>query len=260
MLLRIAYDGAAYSGFVVQDNAHTVAAELEQALSTVDPAVSSIVCASRTDAGVHATDQVISFTTEKEVSCRGWVLALNQRLPDDIAVQSACYVPDDFEPRVDPIFKRYVYCVLSSAVRDPFWAKRAWHVREPLDLELMRSEARSLLGEHDFAAFRSARDPRTNTRREIRALAIRQSPEEPRLLRFTVEGNRFMHNMVRIVVGTLVDVGRGRRSPGTVERALNGGQRTDLGMTAPAEGLYLNHVELRTTTADAWPPTTRQIP
>lgn len=260
LLLRVAYDGSQYSGFAPQTNANTVAAELQRALLSVDPAASTLTCASRTDAGVHARDQIVSFATEKDISSRGWVLALNQKLPDDIAVRSASLVDDDFEPRVDPLWKRYVYYVLQAPLRDPFWHRRAWHVREQLDLEAMHREGRTLLGQHDFAAFRSARDARTETVREIRQLSMRHLPDDERVVEFRVEGNRFLYNMVRIIVGTLVDVGRGRCAGGTCVSALASKDRTDLGMTAPPEGLYLSHVELRSAGRDAWPPAAETTP
>lgn len=252
-MLLIAYDGAAYSGFAIQNNAKTVSGELRKALLTIDPDVGVITGSSRTDSGVHARNQPVSFTTKKSVKSRGWVLALNQYLPSDIRVSYAAETPLDFDPRVAPLFKRYCYRVFNAQAEDPFISRTSWRIGQALRLSKMREEAQYLLGEHDFRAFRSTDDIRVNTVRTIHEIQLNSDALDPRQISIFVTGNRFMYNMVRIIAGTLVDVGRGRLPPQSTLRALRSGQRTDLGMTAPAHGLMLEHVELPDWGQDGWP-------
>lgn len=253
-MLVVAYDGAPYSGFVKQNNGPSVAAELERAIAIIDPAASAVTASSRTDAGVHARGQVVSFTTEKLLTSRSWVLALSGYLPPSVSVVRAALAPLEFDPRVDPILKRYRYRVLRSHTGDPLLALRAMRVHNPLDLSLMRAEAHLLEGEHDFAAFRSAVDLRTNTIRTLHQVTVNEAVEDPRIVDIVVVGDRFMHNMVRIIAGTLVDVGRGRLAPGRVTDAFLHKDRALLGVTAPAAGLYLEQITLRTQLIDVWPP------
>jgi tRNA pseudouridine38-40 synthase len=256
--LQIAYDGRRYSGFAPQSNGVTVGGVLEEALLKIDPARGKVLCASRTDAGVHARCQIVSFTTQKEIQSRGWVLALEQALPEDISVVAAGRVPADFDPRRDPLYKRYRYRVLQSPVVDPFLVGRVYRVFRPLDLPRMQAEAAALVGEHDFSAFRAARDARESTIRRLSEVSLGIDPTDPRLLQIVVVGNRFLYNMVRIIAGTLVDVGRGRVQPGCFAKALVSKRREDLGMTAPAAGLCLEHIELRTPLMDRWPSSSPQ--
>lgn len=253
LLLELRYDGGPFAGFVRQENAHTVAAELELAIRRMDPEAGALTCSSRTDSGVHALHQIASFVSQKSIESRGWVLGLGQLLPDAVAVTAVSKVDLDFDPRKDPIWKRYRYRVLTSPVPDPFEAGRAFHVLTRLDLSLMREEAKLIVGQHDFAAFRSARDERPVTIRTLHSVQLEEDPRDPRIVHIVVTGDRFLYNMVRIIAGTLVDVGRGRKAPGAMARALASGRREDLGMTAPAAGLYLEHVQLRTLGRDRFP-------
>ena len=252
--LEVAYHGGRYSGFVRQANAITVAGELDRVLFTIDPGASHVVPASRTDAGVHARCQIASFTTTKTIKMRGWVLAFAQYLPHDVAVVRAGLVTINFDPRVDPAFKRYRYEIFVCNFDDPFYFGRSWRVLPQVDEEKMIAEAASLVGEHDFAAFRQADDIRKTTVRTLHQVTVERSRLDPRCIAIEVTGNRFMYHMVRIIAGTLVDVGRGRLEPGAIRRALESGERTHLGMTAPPEGLYLEHIELKTPLASPWPP------
>ena len=254
VMLEVAYDGRPYAGFVKQPNAHTVAAELESAISRLDPAASQLTCASRTDSGVHARHQIVSFVTQRAIPARGWVLGLKPHLPDTVTVVGAGLVRAEFDPRLDPLWKRYRYRVLMSPVADPFEAGRAYWILGSLRLGVMQLAAQTLVGEHDFRAFRSARDQRTSTIRRVDSVMVESSSSDARRVDIVVSGNRFLHNMVRIIAGTLVDIGRGRRDADCLVRALSSGHREDLGMTAPAHGLYLEHVELATQIVDRFPP------
>lgn len=146
MMLEVAYDGRPYAGFVKQAKAHTVAAELERAISQLDPAATPLTCASRTDSGVHARHQIVSFLTQRTIPARGWVLGLKPLLPETITVVGAGLVPSEFDPRRDPLWKRYRYRVLVSPVADPFEAGRAYWIFGPLELGPMEQAARTLLG------------------------------------------------------------------------------------------------------------------
>jgi tRNA pseudouridine38-40 synthase len=254
VLLTLAYDGASFSGFAAQNNtAHTVAGVLGAAIAAMDPRATPLRVASRTDAGVHARGQIVSFDAMLRIDPRGWLLGLSGHLPPQIAVQRVARTLPNFNPSKAAVAKTYRYLVLRGTVRDPFLHGRAWRVHERLDLEAMRREAASLLGTHDFAAFRGARDRRTTTTRTISVAEWRELPGSPRCIEFVIRGDRFLYHMVRIIVGTLVDVGRGNASPGAIARAQASGERTHLGMTAPPDGLYLDNIELTDPGHDEWP-------
>jgi len=255
VLLEVAYDGTSFHGWASQDGMRTVQGELSGAIRAVDPRASSVRGTSRTDAGVHATRQLAAFDSTVEVPPRGWVLAVNQHLPDDVCVRKARAVPPKFEPRFAARHKRYVYRILRDRVRDPLWHLRSWRVGWPLDPERLLREASAMVGTHDFRAFRSAHDARTSTVRTITRAEVRDG-DDPRILEIVFEGNAFLYNMVRILVGTLVDVARGNRGDGAVARALASGLRADAGMTAPPVGLTLEDIQLDLP-PDAglpWPP------
>ncbi|HTM44080.1 MAG TPA: tRNA pseudouridine(38-40) synthase TruA [Polyangiaceae bacterium] len=253
IVLTVAYDGSHFSGIAPQTNARTVSAVLKEAIRTMDPNLRGLRIASRTDSGVHARGQVVAFDTETRIAPRGWLLGLSGQLPPEVSVVNAARAKAGFDPSKRAIRKLYRYLILQGSVRDPFYADRAWRIFDPLSHALMQEEANALLGEHDFKAFRGASDPRVNTRRTLERAALVTDEREPRLLAIEVVGNRFLFHMVRIIVGTLVDVGRARLAPGAVARALHSGDREDLGVTAPAEGLYLERIELPDELEEQWP-------
>lgn len=213
--------------------------------------------ASRTDAGVHARDQRVAFDPTVVIPPRGWALGLARHLPEDIAVRRAAIVPAGFVPRFASVRKRYRYRITFDELRDPFLEGRTWRVPARLDaavLATLAEEARPLVGTHDFAAFRSAADERESTTRTLFVVAPEVDPADPRSLWITVEGDAFLHNMVRILVGTLLDVARGRKPPGAAARALASRDRRDAGITAPPDGLVLDRTWLSNEGEDAWPP------
>jgi tRNA pseudouridine38-40 synthase len=179
---------------------------------------------------------------------------VNQHLPDDVAVRGARAVSPGYAPRFAARGKRYRYRVLVDDVRDPRWRTAAWRVPE-LDFEAATAEARSALGTHDFAAFRASGDERVDTVRTLSRVSVERE-SDPRVVAVVVEGNAFLYNMVRILVGTLVDVGRGRLEPGAVARALAARDRGLAGTTAPAHGLVLEKVfiDLPEGAGERWPP------
>ena len=223
-------------------------------MRAIDPKASLVRGASRTDAGVHAHGQRVAFDTKMNIPSRGWVLALARELPREIAIVRATRVDAGYEPRKRALRKTYRYSLYESVLRDPFLAGRAWRVPHRLNHSLMHEAAQVLLGQHDFAAFRAAGDPREDTVRNILRIEVRTDRRDPRLTDVTVEGDRFMYRMVRIIVGALVDIGRGRLSQSALTLALESGRRGDLGVTAPADGLYLESIVLDDEGADVWPP------
>ncbi len=253
MLLTLSYDGSAFNGFAPQANGRTVAGALSEAVARMDPNAGRIRVASRTDAGVHARAQKASFDTDARIEPRGWLLGLSSFLPPQIAVVRVARVAAGFNPSHAAIGKTYRYHVLRGTCRDPFLHGRSWRVHDRLDIERMQAEADDLLGTHDFVAFRGAADLRKGTVRTIESARWWGPEEAPRSLLFEVRGDRFMYRMVRIIVGTLVDVGRGRVQPGAVRRAIASGRRDDLGMTAPPDGLCLERVHLRDEGSEGWP-------
>ncbi|MCB9589085.1 MAG: tRNA pseudouridine(38-40) synthase TruA [Polyangiaceae bacterium] len=253
VLLTLAYDGHLFHGIARQQGLRTIAGEVDGAIRAMDPQATLLRVCSRTDKGVHARGQLAAFDTNKQITPRGWLLGLSQHLPDEISVVRVAQVRPGVEPSHLAKKKWYRYVLLCSDARDPFWERRAWRHYARLDLELMRAEAADLIGEHDFAAFRGAKDERTETVRRILRASLEASQDDPRVVYFDIEGNRFMYNMVRIIIGTLVDVGRGRLAPGAVKRALQSLDRNHLGMTAPPDGLYLQAIDLDVPLDNVWP-------
>ncbi len=245
--LRVEYDGTGLCGWQRQDNGPTVQGHLEAALAKLLQHDVAVVGASRTDAGVHARGQVASFHTERAVPLHGIRRGLNSMLPDQIAVAEAIDAPDDFHPRFSATGKHYRYLLLTRDARDPRWRDRAWHHPAALDRDAMQAAAAALIGEHDFAAFRAAGCTANRTVRRIDRIDLVELagdlPGPSSVLAVDVRGNAFLRNMVRILVGTLVEVGRGRRPAAQVAEILGSKDRTRAGITAPAHGLEL--VEVR---------------
>ncbi len=234
--LIIEYDGTNYAGWQVQPNGLAVQQVLEKALARVIGAPVRLHSSGRTDAGVHARRMIATFRTETTIPLRAFSDGLNTFLPLDIAVQEAEEVPVDFNPRRDAKGKHYRYTILNAPRRLPLVRLHTWHVREKLDLDAMRRAASHLVGEHDFAAFRASGCAAETTVRRIDALEIGREGD---LINIDVTGSGFLRNMVRIIVGTLVEAGLGKRSPDTISSLLQAPDRGAAGMTAPAHGLCL---------------------
>jgi tRNA pseudouridine38-40 synthase len=240
--LVVEYDGTALCGWQRQDNGPTVQGHLETALAALLTHEVAVAGASRTDAGVHARGQVASFRTERAIPLHGIRRGLNSLLPPAIAIAEASEAPDDFHPRFSATGKHYRYLVLTRDDRMPRWRDRAWHRPGGLDLAAMRRAATALVGEHDFAAFRAAGCTARHTVRRIEDIAIAElaaDSSDRGLVAMDVRGNAFLRNMVRILAGTLVEVGAGRRSAEQVAEILASRDRTRAGSTAPARGLEL---------------------
>jgi tRNA pseudouridine38-40 synthase len=238
--LVVEYDGTGLHGWQRQANAATVQQHIEDALAQLLTHPAPVGGASRTDAGVHARGQVASFRTERLIPLHGIRRGLNTMLPPQIAIRDAAEVPEDFHPRFSAIGKHYRYTLLARPDRSPRWRDRAWHHSDPLDLDRMREAAAYLVGEHDFAAFRASGCSAKTTLRRVDQIAIARDGD---LVRIDVRGNAFLRNMVRIIVGTLSEVGTGYRPSGQVAEILALRDRTISGITAPAHGLELIAVD-----------------
>lgn len=240
--LIVEYDGTGLCGWQRQANGPTVQQHLEDALARLLDHPVAVTGASRTDAGVHARGQVASFRTDRATPLHGIRRGLNSLLPPAIAVRAADDVGDDFHPRFSATGKHYRYTLLNRPDRAPRWHLRAWHRQRPLDLDAMTAAAGALLGEHDFAAFRAAGCTARTTHRRIDRIEIARPAWEPEVVVIDVRGNAFLRNMVRILAGTLVEVGEHRRPIAEVAEILASRDRTRAGQTAPAHGLELMEV------------------
>lgn len=233
----ISYDGTGFSGYQVQPGKRTVQGELEATLAKMNNDISIRVSASgRTDAGVHARGQVIHFDTTLEIEPARWQNALNSLLPEDIAVSSVDIARPHFHARFDAVGKEYRYFLLQSKQRDPFQRNYACQFQYELNHDAMREAIEQLLGKHDFTSFCSAK---TEVEDRVRTLKDIDFFEENGLLVFRFVGDGFLYNMVRILVGTLLEVGTGRRAADSMLQLLEDQDRTKAGKTAPGQGLYL---------------------
>jgi len=237
--LIIQYDGTNYCGWQEQANGPTIQETVELALAKIIGKRVRVQSSGRTDAGVHAVAMPTVFRTDSTVPLKAFVAGLNSYLPDDIAIQSAEEVPPDFRAIGGARAKTYRYTIYNNPIRSPLNRRTAWHVREPLDLKAMQKAAELFLGEHDFAAFRGSNCSAVTSHRRIDAVEIRA---EGPFVTIDVTGGGFLKYMVRIMAGTLVDVGRGRFAPEHVAYLLAEPDRQRSGVTAPPQGLCLLQV------------------
>jgi tRNA pseudouridine38-40 synthase len=235
----LAYHGGKYSGYQMQENARTVEAELKKAFGAILQISPDIVVAGRTDAGVHADGQVISLSFSTRMSLSKLTLALASKLPYDISIRRIDKMPFDFNARKQSIGKQYIYSILNSLGRDPFLHGTVWHIRPELDLKLMQKAAECFVGEHDFESFRSSHCVAAHARRYIWHVAVEKKGH---IIEIDIRGNAFCHNMVRIIVGCLVDAGLKKISADDIKAIFLARDRKKAAMTAPALGLSLKRV------------------
>ncbi|ACB83827.1 tRNA pseudouridine(38-40) synthase TruA [Natranaerobius thermophilus] len=245
--LTIAYDGSNYHGYQLQENAVTVQEKLEKALNTVYyPYKITPYSASRTDSGVHAKGQVANFFAPKQIPIHKIPLALNTNLPNDIAIINAEVVGSNFRARRDAIKKEYRYYVYHAPYMDPFWRNYALHYREQnLDYTKLQQAANDFIGKHDFSPFRAIQgsNPSIDPVKEIYEFDIDvNAGEDGNLIIFKVIGNAFLYKMVRILVGTLLQIGNGKLEINAVKKALQTGDRLFVGPTASPQGLVLQQI------------------
>lgn len=237
--MTLSYDGSGYAGWQRQSNALGIETIVEEALARLHHHPIKVTASGRTDGGVHALAQVIHFDSEIEMGEVHWVRAMNALLPMDIRVQSAVPCEDGFHARFDAVRKRYDYCV-SYDVNNPFHHRYYALYQGKLDIERMQRCADVLVGTHDFTSFTSSRiDPRKS---RVRTLYCCQVIEEPFGVRFQLEGNSFLRYMVRMIVGTLMEAGRGRLDAAKVQEMLAAKDKHACRYKAPANGLYLVQV------------------
>ncbi len=238
--LVVAYDGTNYHGWQVQDNGITIEEVLNRTISELVQEDIKVIGASRTDAGVHACGNVAVFDTESRIPGDKFSFALNQRLPEDIRIQESCEVDADFHPRYADTVKTYEYNILNRRFEMPSKRLYAAFCYYPMDIERMNQAAAYLVGEHDFKSFCSAGAQVQTTVRTIYAVNV---TKEDDMVHIRITGNGFLYNMVRIIAGTLMQVGTGLMEPERVKEILEARDRSKAGPTAVAKGLAL--VEIR---------------
>ncbi len=236
--LGVAYDGGNFDGWQIQPSGTAVQNHLESALSVLAGYRISTVCAGRTDAGVHATGQVVHFDGEVERPLTAWVRGTNAHLPAGVSVQWASVVPADFHARFSALWREYEYRLYCAPTRNPLLHTAAWSIYS-LDIDLMREAIAPLIGVHDFSSFRASQCQAATPIRDLMKFDITQQGP---LIRFHIRGNAFLHHMVRNVVGSLVEVGLKRKPPSWLFDVLQAKNRSVAGRTFPAEGLVLVHV------------------
>ena len=256
--ITLAYDGTRFVGWQRQAEGESIQGLLEEALATFEGGPVTAHGAGRTDAGVHALGQVASATVSFPHPIETVARALNARLPDDIRVLDVADAPADFHARFSARAKTYRYQLRAGTVADPFTRAFVWQLAERLDVAAMREAAAALVGTHDFAAFQSAGTETSSTVRTIARFELVDSEADPlaspklrssegggspALITYEVTGDGFLRHMVRAIVGTLVEIGRGWRPGDSMAQLLNGGTRADAGATAPPHGLFLVRVD-----------------
>jgi tRNA pseudouridine38-40 synthase len=244
--LLIQYDGTDFHGWQVQENDRTIQGELERVIGMLDNTKTGVIGSGRTDAGVHAEGQVANVFINREFTPSKLASAINGNLWRDIRILKAEKVSDDFHARFSAKRKTYVYRIINAPVMSPFWRRFAHHEHRPLDVGRINQVARLMLGEHDWTAFASAQSDGESRVRTVFDCAITSQWDAraaANLLEFRITANGFLRYMVRSIVGTLIEVGRGEKDSDTIQTAIVSGDRSLAGKTAPANGLTLLKVE-----------------
>lgn len=240
VMLRVAYDGTAYSGWQIQQNAVTIEQRLNEALEELFGVPIAVAGASRTDAGVHALGNAAVFDVDTRMPAGKIAYALNTKLPDDIRVVQSFEAPPDFHPRYAECVKTYEYKIWNDEFPNPTVRLYSHFEYRNIDTEAMNAAARHLVGEHDFTSFCSAG---AQVQSKVRTLYSAKVERDGSMITIKVTGNGFLYNMVRIIAGTLIKVGQGVMEPDDVKKALDGRDRRLAGPTAPARGLTLVKID-----------------
>ncbi|MBQ6873737.1 MAG: tRNA pseudouridine(38-40) synthase TruA [Clostridia bacterium] len=238
-LFKIKYDGSAFHGWQIQPNGFTVQQAVKDAVGRIFNQDVTVNGCSRTDAGVHANEFCFNCRIETEMTCERIINALNAVLPDEAVIFHCEETDTDFHARFDCKGKEYVYLIDNSPYGNPFLKNRAYHYKYPLDEKLLDREAKAFIGKHDFAAFCASGSSVEDTVREVFSFDVVRNGD---MVEFRVSGDGFLYNMVRIMVGTLIDISRGKIPENNLERIIASKSRKEAGVTAPSEGLYLNKV------------------
>jgi len=238
-LLTITYDGTNYHGWQVQDNAPTVQKAMQDAIGQILGVRESVIGCSRTDSGVHANMFCLNMRTERELNTDTFARSLNAVLPRDIAVKDVTQVPYEFHARYDCVSKRYKYIILNSKNRNPFYENRALHYPFDIDTEVLNLEAKAFLGTHDFSSFCAAGSSVDGKTRTVKDIGLVRNGDT---VEFYIEADGFLYNMVRIIVGTLLNINSGKIEKGKIGEIIEKKDRKYAGKTAAACGLYLDKV------------------
>lgn len=234
---KVAYDGTNFAGYQIQPKKRTVQQEIERALKTLHKGKDVKIFASgRTDAKVHAKGQIIHFDSHLSIPEERWKIALNSLLPDDIVIIDSQYVSTDFHARFSAVEKEYRYIISTKKEKDPFIRNYAYHYPYPLNIEKIREAMSYFPGTFDFTSFCSAK---TEMEDRVRTITYIDLLEETNQLTVVIRGNGFLYNMVRIIVGTLIEVGNGEKNPEDIPKIIEKKDRSAAGKTAPGHGLYL---------------------
>lgn len=242
VMLVVSYDGTNYHGWQVQPSAVTIEGILNKTISELTKEAIQVIGASRTDAGVHALGNVAVFDTESRIPGEKFSYALNQRLPEDIVIQKSMGVAADFHPRHCDCTKTYEYTIINRTFPLPEYRNTAHFYYGKLDIQAMQRAAKAFIGEHDFSGFCSAGAQVQTTVRTIYSLEVIEDTAEQKI-RIRVKGNGFLYNMVRIIAGTLLEVGKGATDVSDMEKIIASCDRSKAGPTAPAKGLKLLEIE-----------------
>jgi tRNA pseudouridine38-40 synthase len=238
----VEYDGTNFCGLQYQPAVRTVAGELERVLSSLMQHNVKLTAAGRTDAGVHATGQVVSFKTEAAFPFDRLAIALNSALPDDVGIRDVAIVDDDFSARFSAVERAYVYAIFNRREPSALLARYAHHAWRPIDLDRFAEGAQHIIGEHDFRSFCGMLPESGPTIRTVKLLQAQRAGD---MIRVEIRADGFLHRMVRTIVGTLAECGMGRRDPSEIPRILHARDRAAAGLTAPPQGLYLAGVRYR---------------
>jgi tRNA pseudouridine38-40 synthase len=242
--LTIAYDGTHYAGWQVQSGQTAVQEVIEKAIEKITGQRTRVMASGRTDAGVHALGQVVGFQTETHLGTEVLRRALNATLPRDIAVLAAVEIPSGFHPTLDVVRKRYRYVIHDGPVRDVFRRHYCWHVHRRLDAEAMQRALDVLVGKHDFSSFETSGAERQSSVRTVFDIQVRRGRgDQCDLVTVEIEADGFLYNMVRTIVGSAVEVGRGAQPESWIAEILARTDRRTAGKTAPPQGLFLVSVE-----------------
>lgn len=239
VLLKISYLGTNYHGWQVQPNGVTVQEKMQDAIETLYQSRLGVTGCSRTDSGVHANEYYCHYDTDKYIREEGIIAALNIALPNDIAVTDCKYVDDDFHARYSSTGKEYIYCIYNSKTPNPFLEDRSLHINRSLNVELMNKFAKGLVGTNDYVSFSSSGRTVKDTVRTIYNCEVTKNDD---IITIKISADGFLYNMVRIIVGTLIDVSDGKIDVNSAQSIINSKNRSMAGFTVAPQGLFLNKV------------------
>ncbi len=237
--LLVQYDGTAFNGWQIQAGGRTIQDELEKALQILIKKPVRVTASGRTDAGVHALGQVVHFDAPSDLSLKKICISLNGILPQDVSIKNGYLVPDDFHSRFSAVKREYLYMIYKYPLRTPFMKYRAMWINHPLEIDYIKEASSYLVGENDFCSFCKKISSGNGTVRRIESIDVNELDD---IIRIRFRANAFLHNMIRIIVGTVLQMYRENREPEFIREILDKKDRAYSGFTAPPYGLYLNSI------------------